>query len=191
MQAFILESNQIEGINVTPHMLVESATPTPLLSNLLSGQMNAWEFLSHQTKITEAELQHAHTLLMVGLLPSQHLGTLRQVHVGISTHGKIEKQFMPPQRVAPALRRWCAEMKTAKRRPFTLHRRLLDIHPFVDGNGRLSRLVWAWDYQRRGIPVQPMLAWMAREAPHLTFTQRRWVYYQALRHRVDDFGPSV
>lgn len=185
MQALILESNLIEDIDARPETLGTEVNGQLMLPNYLGGQMAAWAYLATQSHMTEDVLLRAHALLMVGLLPPAKVGTIRTVDIWVG-----KKKFMPPTRVRPALQRWCAEMRTAKLRPFTLHRRLLDIHPFVDGNGRLSRLVWAWDCQRRGKAVEPMLAWLAREAPDLNFYQRRWVYYAALRQRVDDFGPS-
>lgn len=29
-----------------------------------------------------------------------------------------------------------------------------DIHPFVDGNGRIGRMFWNWDRLRNGLPIK-------------------------------------
>jgi hypothetical protein len=36
--------------------------------------------------------------------------------------------------------------------------RFIQIHPFLDGNGRTSRLVWAWGLLRFGLPIQARIA---------------------------------
>jgi fido (protein-threonine AMPylation protein) len=35
---------------------------------------------------------------------------------------------------------------------------LIRIHPFINGNGRISRLLWRWGYQRFGVPAQVRIA---------------------------------
>jgi hypothetical protein len=36
----------------------------------------------------------------------------------------------------------------------TLIGRFIQIHPFLNGNGRISRLLWAWGLLRFGVPIQ-------------------------------------
>ena len=52
--------------------------------------------------------------------------------------------------------------------PFDVHRRLLNLHPFTDGNGRASRAVWLYMMLKLGRPVN-------RGFLH------EW-YYQSLAH---------
>ena len=35
--------------------------------------------------------------------------------------------------------------------------RFIQIHPFIDGNGRTSRLIWAWGLLRFGVGIQAMI----------------------------------
>ena len=35
-----------------------------------------------------------------------------------------------------------------------LHHRFVRTHPFQDGNGRVSRLLMAWAYVKRSLPMQ-------------------------------------
>lgn len=40
----------------------------------------------------------------------------------------------------------------------TLIGRFIKIHPFINGNGRVSRLLWAWGLLRLGVPIQCRIA---------------------------------
>ena len=35
--------------------------------------------------------------------------------------------------------------------PFRCHVRFESLHPFMDGNGRTGRILWAWNMQRKGL----------------------------------------
>ncbi len=54
--------------------------------------------------------------------------------------------------------------------PYEIHQQYLDLHPFTDGNGRSSRLLWAWCMERWGQDSR----WPERGFLHS-------FYYQALR----------
>ncbi len=38
-------------------------------------------------------------------------------------------------------------------KPFTMHKRYENLHPFTDGNGRSGRMLWLWQMTHEGQPV--------------------------------------
>lgn len=77
---------------------------------------------------------------------------------------------MPP-RGGPAIRAGLGELLDAMRdgpgSPYECHIRYETLHPFMDGNGRSGRALWAWQMQRDGL-----------DPFHLPFLHR--FYYQSL-----------
>lgn len=53
--------------------------------------------------------------------------------------------------------------------------RFIQIHPFLDGNGRVSRLIWAWGLLRFGVPIQ------ARICPRPSTTQYGDIMAECMR----------
>lgn len=151
---YTFESNRIEGNTLT-------LRETDLVINeglTVSGKSmrEHLEAINHQEAIVyikqlmekgfsfnERELLSIHNLILRGIIP-EDAGRYRRVQVMIkgSTH-------MPPQpyMVAKDMEDYFIWYETHKNRlhPIILaaemHERLVTIHPFIDGNGRTSRLV--------------------------------------------------
>lgn len=101
------------------------------------------EFIQNKTPIKESDVLQIHNLILRGILP-EDAGKYRSVQVMIQG-----SKHMPPQPYLVAkqmegLYHWYQQNKTVLH-PVVLaaemHQRLVTIHPFVDGNGRTSRLV--------------------------------------------------
>ena len=96
-----------------------------------------------QTNINEREVLLIHNLILRGILPSD-AGRYRKVQVMIKGSA-----FLPPQPflVAKQMEDFFIWYETNKNKlhPIILagetHERLVTIHPFIDGNGRTSRLI--------------------------------------------------
>ena len=78
-------------------------------------------------------------------------------------------EYCPPERVADEVDRLCTLYSRIRRERFPvhaeaawLHHRFARTHPFQDGNGRVSRLLMASCYSRRGL-VPPLLRAEGRE----------------------------
>ena len=101
------------------------------------------DLMQRNTSLNERELLSIHNLILRGIIP-EDAGRYRKVQVMIkgSSH-------MPPQpyMVAKEMEDYFIWYETNKNKlhPIILaaemHERLVSIHPFIDGNGRTSRLV--------------------------------------------------
>ncbi len=151
---YTFESNRIEGSTLTLH-------ETDLVINeglTVSGKSmrEHLEAVNHKEAIVyikqliergfpfnERELLSIHNLILRGIIP-EDAGSYRRVQVTIAG-----SQHMPPQpylipKEIEDYFLWYESQKS-KLHPVILatemHERLVNIHPFIDGNGRTSRLV--------------------------------------------------
>ena len=151
---YTFESNRIEGNTMT-------LRETDLVINeglTISGKSmkEHLEVINHQeaieyikylmgnrTKIIERELLSIHNLILRGILP-EDAGRYRKVQVMIKG-----STYMPPQPflVSKEMEDYFVwyEINKNKLHPVILaaemHEKLVTIHPFIDGNGRTSRLI--------------------------------------------------
>jgi Fic family protein/DNA-binding XRE family transcriptional regulator len=101
------------------------------------------EFVQKKLVINERELLVIHNLILRGIMP-EHAGKYRDIQVMIkgSTHMPPQPFLVPKQ--MEELFIWFNSNKLILH-PIILaaefHERLVTIHPFVDGNGRTSRLL--------------------------------------------------
>lgn len=123
---FIYESNVIEGITREPTETELQAYKT---------------FLAHP----EIHVHHLNAFVwdVAGALLRWRQG--RDVRVG---------PHRPPRggpEIESALEAICADVSSNPAPPpYDIHRRYETLHPYMDGNGRSGRVLWAWQMQRRG-----------------------------------------
>ena len=102
------------------------------------------DFARNDTEISERTIKEIHAIVLHGI-DRENAGRYRTVPVMISgsTHTPPQPYLIAPQMEAFMLR--FAQMEAAKEHPIIiaayLHDELVRIHPFVDGNGRTSRLL--------------------------------------------------
>jgi Fic family protein len=151
---YIFESNRIEGntltLRETDLVINEGLTVSGKSMREHLEAINHVEAIGYikqlverNFQINERELLSVHNLILRGIMP-EDAGRYRKVQVMIkgSSH-------MPPQPYLVAKQMedyflWMEQQKN-KLHPVVLaaemHERLVTIHPFIDGNGRTSRLI--------------------------------------------------
>jgi len=122
-----------------------------------------------QGRLAEPKPLH-HLLFMNTPLPGIGPGEYRDVRVSVGEH------IPPAPALVPALMsNWLLDYtKESAKTPWFMHAWFEDIHPFIDGNGRVGRLVW-WN-----------LSLLRGEEPEVIMAQEKYDYYERLeRWRTD------
>lgn len=101
------------------------------------------ELVQKKTKINEREILVMHNLILRGIMP-EYAGKYRNIQVMIKGSAHTPPQpFLVPKQMEELYLWYATNYKTYH--PVLLaaemHERLVTIHPFVDGNGRTSRLL--------------------------------------------------
>ena len=105
------------------------------------------------TPLTETDIRTLHSLIVKRSAPDiagRYADQGRYVLTDAGRHS-----FPPPSQVPPLMGDFAAWLRGAPATPetaFTAHRRLVDIHPFNDGNGRTARLLMNLLLLRGGYP---------------------------------------
>lgn len=142
---FVEESNRIEGI-LRP--------PTP-------GELEATSNFLRLDEVTVADLE----MLVSAYQPGAKLRTRVGMDVRIGNH-------LPPRGgpdIKPALQK-ILDAVQEEANPYATHLAYETLHPFMDGNGRSGRALWAWQMIDQRI-------W-----PELQLGFLHAFYYQALSH---------
>jgi len=137
---FILESNKIE------------AEPGVDFDHLHSFMDMKWKASESKTgNVNQGMILEWHRKLMKNKL-RRMFGEYRKCAVQVG--GKL----MPnPVAVPHLMDEWIESFNKMDKTPWEYHKAFENIHPFVDGNGRTGRLLWAFDLLRRGKEVYPIL----------------------------------
>jgi Fic family protein len=157
-------SNAIEGNTLSPvetTLVIEkgiTVSGKPLKDHLealdhYDAIRYARELARQQARVTESDVRNLHRLVMQRSVPEiagQYADLPRYVRT------EVERYTFPPPAVIPALMRdfaeWLAPAPNTPETAFDAHRRLVDIHPFNDGNGRTARLLMNLILLRGGYP---------------------------------------
>lgn len=155
LQEHIRQSNLIEGID-SPAQDRQS--------------MTAWRWLMDQRELNATVIKRVHKILTHTQkdLAAEYKGVFRPIQVRIGDH-------VPPRPdlVKGEMSNW---IKTfMKLDPKEAHVRFETIHPFVDGNGRVGRMLMWWHERKLG------------QTPTLLKADERWSYYQWFKGRGQPF----
>lgn len=103
--------------------------------------------------LTESDVRNVHRLAMQGARPDiagQYSNIHRHVRTKTGRH-----EFPSPAEIRTLMHnfgRWLSSAPDTPETAFAAHRRLVDIHPFTDGNGRTARLLMNLILIRGGYP---------------------------------------
>ncbi len=108
----------------------------------------AWKYIENQRKIGIPNILTLHGVVTKNQLPPEESGYLRTIMVTVG--GQIPPTpFLAHQ----MLYNWCMDMHEYGHRldPKVMHVRFERIHPFVDGNGRVGRMLMWWHEKQLGL----------------------------------------
>lgn len=131
---FLQESNAIEGVYD---------------ADSLFQAFVAWEYLVEQEKLSIKVILKTHKILMLHQpIHSDQKGYLRycDVMVGIRicpSHLKVRE----------LMEKWIKSYSDIGVNPKFAHIEFEKIHPFIDGNGRIGRIIMNWHRIKKGLPI--------------------------------------
>ncbi len=138
------------------------------------------ELVQQREALSEWQIRNIHQLIFKNI-DEQHAGRYRTLNVLISgaTHTPPDHLLVPEQmsRFIAAIDNGLHPVERAAR----IHVDFVGIHPFVDGNGRTSRLLMNLELMKAGFP------------PVVIPVEQRLRYYQALdlAHVKGDYQPFI
>ena len=120
---------------------------------------DAYDFLEEacreQTPLSERLIKEIHQLVLKGI-DNENAGKYRQQNVLISGAGFQPPDFLHVQECMASFIQWYAS-ESSKLHPIEraarVHADSVNIHPFIDGNGRTARLLMNLELLRAGFPL--------------------------------------
>lgn len=116
---------------------------------------NAYLF-AKENKLNQNNFSHAHQLIAAHLLPENQRGAIRKTEMLVMEHktGRIQYEAAPLSIVKESYSALWGEIENLLKQKLTIeevfyyasfiHLAFVNIHPFGDGNGRISRLLEKW-----------------------------------------------
>ena len=150
---FLRESNKIENVHKKDINFDKA----------MSDSWEAYEYLSSQDEIGHEEVKKVHELILQRLQP-EIAGKYREQQNYIGGHVPPS-----PSQVTPEMGRLLQDQPESKEEALEWHLRFEKIHPHLDGNGRVGRVIYLVQCENLG--VEPEL-W--------TYEDRR-EYYKLFR----------
>ena len=110
------------------------------------------EIITNHEELSEWQIKNIHSILLKGILP-ENAGVYRNENVFISGAEHISPEYMQVPGQMTELIEWYlgeAQNLHAVERAAILHSQFVKIHPFVDGNGLIARLLLNLELMKDG-----------------------------------------
>jgi Fic family protein len=115
--------------------------------------INAYQFAEENT-LTLQSILKAHEIFTQSILIKKERGKTRKVKVGVRSEGRLIYLAIEPELIQPELQKVFKDIDLLLKAELTIdeifyyaayiHLVFVNIHPFVDGNGRAARLIEKW-----------------------------------------------
>lgn len=135
-------------------------------SNYIANHVECYRyaFRNSERKPVEKDVLDMHRILMKSRLDAKYCGVVRDVDVVVGSH-------TPPNRFkikeeCSKYFQWVSEMDST--RVWDSHAYFERVHPFVDGNGRMGRVLLNW------------ISWYFGQPSQVVSKNDKWEYYAAL-----------
>ena len=113
--------------------------------------------------LTEKLIQQVHSVMMRGLKTERgelvNAGCYRKISVHAGQHVYPSHECIPAnmERIVEEYNQKSSEPHDMYQLASWLHYNIVSLHPFEDGNGRISRLLWCYSLMRDGLPFPAIL----------------------------------
>lgn len=169
-----IASSQIEGAVTTAddarRMLRNNDAPKNRSEKMILNNYRAMEFIRSNLdkELTPALIKELHGIISYDTLDSsEYEGVFRSddsVAVRDALTGEIYHQPVSYDLIAPMIERLCEFVNDDEDyihpiiKGILIHFMVAYIHPFMDGNGRVSRALFYWYAMRKGYPIMEYLS---------------------------------
>lgn len=109
---------------------------------------------ARENELTFDNILKAHEIFTSSLLVKKERGKIRKVNVGVRSNGRLIYLAVEPENIRQELEKLFADISILLKTKLTttevfyfaalIHLVFVNIHPFVDGNGRATRLIEKW-----------------------------------------------
>ena len=150
--------------------------------------IQAYQF-ARENELSLSNLLKAHEIITTSILVKKERGKIRKVQVGVRSNGRLIYLAIEPEFVKPELEKLFLDIDTLLRSELTIeevfyyaayiHLVFVNIHPFVDGNGRTTRLLEKWFLAK----ILGEKAWMITSEKN--YWDNREIYYKNLQTGVN------
>jgi len=117
----------------------------------LKQAKKAWDFLIKQDKLTPDNIRKAHGILMKYRLEKEFAGHFRKQPVWIGGH-EAKPWYIIPEFMDFFCNTIPTDIKTLEHTK-NWHKLFESCHPFIDGNGRIGRIIMNWQRVKSNLPI--------------------------------------